>query len=290
MTTSTLTQPNATIGSCSCNVANNPHFTKFVATRFFFVPLNTSPQWYVVTDTGNTEPFQIVAFRLPNVGDQVAKHYLLGPGSPVSVDYHSAVTGEHLPFTTTGGELTVTVDVSQKKIKASFKLTAVHGSRTVHLSDGALEVEGYSDEPKKLDSGTVKATITGAVTHDYVSTAVGLSDSPLSNFPNSIGGTSEDITGRPIPHQYFLSLWFAKNLLPATYSITPDSNEVRALFIDASSGLDAFRATSGKAIVQEMPQTNPLGGRLKVVFDFKAISDDGVGKVSVTNGEMNIER
>lgn len=151
-------------------------------------------------------------------------------------------------------------------------------------------MKGYSDEPKMRDSGSVSATITGAVTHGYHSTAVGLTDVPISNFPKSIGGTSEDITGRPDPHQYFLSLRLVENLLPGTYPITLNSNEVRALFIDANSGLNAFRATSGKAIVQEMPHTNPFGGRLKAVFDFEAISDDGVGKVSVTKGEMNIQR
>lgn len=289
MTTPTSTQPNATTGSCSCTVAGDPHFTDYNATQLSLVPTNSLAEWNLFTDNGNTGRYQLLAFFFPFEGDVVGKRYSLGLGGVAFVSYQSVVPGEQLPYTPTSGELIVTVDVSQKKITGTYDLTAVNGARTVRLI-GSFEVEGYGDEPKMRDSGRVNATITGATTLAYESTAVGLTDGLVGDFPNSIGATSEFIEGRPTPVQYFLSLRLAKNLALGKYPITPNSSQVRALFIDGNNGLDVFRGESGEVTLQEMPQTDPLAGRLKALFHFDALSDDKVRRVSVANGEMTIQK
>lgn len=115
MTTSTSTQPNATIGACSCTVAGDPNFTHYDATRLSFLPANAFAEWNIFTDNGNSGRHQLLAFFLPNEGDVVGKRYSLGPGSVAFVSYQSVVPGEQLPYTPTSGELIVTVDVNQKK-------------------------------------------------------------------------------------------------------------------------------------------------------------------------------
>ncbi|TFY90245.1 hypothetical protein DYL59_09025 [Pseudomonas kairouanensis] len=284
------TQTKATVGTCSCAVAGDPNFTDYTASRFFFVPKDATGEWHIVTSNGNTGEYQILGFTLPNRGNQNDVDYSLGPGSNAFVGYQSVIPGEQRPYTTTSGNLKVTVDVQNKKLTATFDLTAVNGSRTVHLTQGSVEVEGYSDEPKTQGSGTLNALIAGDVTLDYASTDVWLSDSPVSNFPDSFLAGSQLIENRPAPQHFLLSVQLANTLAPGTYPIALDSSEARVTFIDATNRLDVFRGTSGQITIDELPQSNPLAGKLRATLTCQALNDDNVRAVSISNCSINIEK
>lgn len=284
------TTPNATTGTCTAVVKDNPDFQSYVATTFDLVPMNTAPVWQLNTSSGNIGNHQILGFSFPNSGDVAGQQYLLGPNGDAIVSYISVTPGNHHPYTPIQGKLIVTVDTQQKRVFGTYNLEAKFGNRTVKLEDGAFDVQGYGDEPKLTGIGSLSADVTGAVTLDYQSTSVALTNSPISDFPDSFGGLSELLHGHPNAQHYALSLRLANVLQPGSYSISLDSPHVRVVFIDLNSQLDVFRATSGQITITEVPNSTDLSGELKATFDCSAINDDQLRRVEIANAQLSIRK
>ena len=280
--------PNATTGTCTATVDSHPEFKSYVATFLSFVPMNTSPEWSVVTSSGNTGRYQLVGFRIPNEGDVNNKRYLLGPGSEASVQYQSVVPGAQWPYTQVSGELIVSVDTQNRKLSATFHLTAQHGTSTVYLTQGKLDVKGYDDEPKAPGIGSVKASITGSVNANYSSTAVELSNEAATpTFARCFRAWSEYLPGRPLPDFLVNNIKIADTLKPGTYTIAKDSKEVNVFFLDRNTGL-SYEGISGSITINALPTPGTTDGPLEGTFNCTGSTPDNSASINVTNGSFSV--
>lgn len=284
--------PNGTVGTCTANLVNDPDFNSFSAIRFTFYPNDSFGTWSIIAlaqETG-TGIDHLMTFNIPMEGDVINKTYSLGGSSAgdATAFYVKSVFGTWHNYPAITGSITVTVDQQTEKLSATFNFDGVSGSKTIGVNNGSLDVTGISDEQKPNDTGSVTANVAGALTWAYQSTEVEYVHESGPNFPPSILAWSRHYVDRPTTSTYILSLRIDEKLIPGTYTISANSQQVIAFFYDMNRRFVAFQAVSGTLNLINVP--TPGTQVLRASFNFTATTSDGTETITVSNGTLLIQK
>lgn len=284
--------PNGTTGTCTSALANDPDFSSFSADRFTFYPSDNSPRWVVIAEApeSGTGTNQLFTFNVPREGDVNQKQYLLGGQSTgdASAFYVKSVSGTWHNYRSINGSITVTVHEQSQSLSATFDFDAQSGTKIIGVTNGSLDLKGYSDEQKPNDTGSVSAKITGDLNWDYQSTDVEYTHETLPNDPPSILAWSRQYIDRPHTSTHILSLRIDEKLTPGTYPITATSQQVRAFFYDMNRRFIAYQAVSGTLTLTSVPSAN--NNLLEGTFAFTGTTSDGAETIDVSNGTLRIQK
>jgi hypothetical protein len=284
--------PNDTIGTCTASLNNDPDFASFSANRFTFYPNDTFNTWTVIAEApeNGTGTHQLFTFSIPMEGNVNQKKYLLGGHSAgdASAYYVKSIFGTWHNYLAKSGSITVTVNEQNQSLTADFNFDAQSGSHAIGVTNGALNVMGYSEEQKTDDEGSVSAIITGAIDWDYRSTEVEYTYEVDSDMPSSILAWSRQYVDRPNTSTHILSIRIADNLTAGIYAISATSQQVRAFFYDMNQRFIAYQAVSGTLKLTSVPDSN--NKLLDGTFDFIGTTSDGADTINVSDGVLHIQK
>lgn len=286
------TSATGTSGSCTATLQGDADFTTFAAADLKFYPNESFNKWTIIASAPNADKTQLITLNIPKEGDVTNKQYAIGTqqDGDASAFWVKSIFGTWHNHQALTGTLTVTVDEARQMLSATFNFSAVNGSKTVQVTQGNLNVQGYYDGTQTLDSGSVTAAISGDVNLNFQSTQVALTHELTPNFPPSVFGWAQHHEDRPFAATYILSIHIADSLIPGTYNITDDSQQVRLFFYDMNSRFVSYRGVSGTLTVQSLPTPGTVNGVLRGTFNFTGATSDSAATITGSNGQFTIQK
>ncbi|ROM33428.1 hypothetical protein BK648_21695 [Pseudomonas poae] len=284
--------PTGTTGTCTATVQGDSDFSTFAAAAIRFFPNDALKTWTIIASAQDAPITQLMTLSIPNEGHVTNKQYPIGgsPGSGFSAFWVKSIFGTWHNYQGLSGTATVTVDEALETLVATFSFTAVSGSKTVQIARGTVDVQGFSDNLRTHDSGSVTAQVSGSVNVSYQSTQVSMTHETVPNFPPSVLGWSRHYEPRPGNAEYVLSMRFADNLTPGTYPITDTSQNTRFFFYDLNRRFVSFLGISGQVTVESLPPAGTVTGQLKGSFQFIGSTSDDGETITVSNGQFVIQK
>ncbi|MCP1507336.1 hypothetical protein J2Y83_003310 [Pseudomonas marginalis] len=299
MNSSSKAKSKATSGTASAIVERDDDYKSFEGARFFFYLDEKINKWYISAGSANDEQGnnQIIVLLLPDDGNVEGKTYdiVSDPEKPGAAYAFWAKAGHsfYQPYSATGGSVTVTLNKNLQTVELTFEFDAEHASAHVSLTQGKMQLEGFTRERKTRTSSSMKCDLSQSINGPYQSTETALRKRiGTGGFPDYLQAWSQQLSSKPDIKNYQISINIANDLTPGTYSFHPNSNQVRIFFSNLLESI-TWLADKGEIKLESIPDFTDLTGKLLGEFNFEAtakLADGSVRLLKVENGIFDMEQ
>ncbi|WLD65210.1 MULTISPECIES: hypothetical protein [Pseudomonas] len=247
------------------------------------------------TEKNENQDFQEFSFFIPNEGDVTDKTYAITSDftttSGVNALWSKSGPFSQINYTATEGSLKLTFDKSTKTIKATFNFKGQNRGKTVTVSEGVLELVGFTESRRNYAAPTVVCDLSRDINARYESNE----DNLYISSNNQIAGWSRAFSTRPDVYDYRIAIFISRDLPTGTYAISEDSKEVSVIFYNMS-GSYIYHGEEGQLTIRSLPNVdsnNNITGTFAGTFNFVAGATDPSGGRHFTearNGVFSITR
>lgn len=247
------------------------------------------------TEKNENQGFQEFSFYIPNDGDITDKIYTITSDFTSDTDanaiWSKSNPASQINYTATEGSLKLTFNNSTKTIKATFNFKGQNQGKTVTVSEGALELVGFTENRKNDAAGTVVCDLSRDINARYESNE----DNLYISSNNEIVGWSRAFASKPDVYDYRIAILISRDLPIGSYAISADSKEVSVFFYNMR-GSYIYSGEEGQLTISSLPNVdsnNNITGTFAGTFNFLAGATDPSGGRYFTeaqNGVFSITR
>lgn len=267
-------------------------YDSFTGTRYSIYLDDLQYKWYINirTETDEQRRFQEISFYIPKDGNVTDKTYNITQHfdntSDVNAIWSKSTSSTQVNYTAIDGSLTLTFNNDTKTVKATFNFKGTSRGKKVSVSEGVLELDGFTENSKNDVEPAVACDLSRDVVARYVSRETHLS----SNSKNQIVGWSRAFSSAPNLYDCRIAITLAIGLPIGTYKISTDSKEVTIVFYHVSGSMD-YEGEEGQLTVTSLPiigSNNTPSGTFAGTFNFVAGATDSSGVRHFTEAHNGI--
>lgn len=264
----------------------------------YLIFMNDLPNKWLLnirTEKNENQEFQEFSFYIPKDGDITDKAYAItsdfNTTSGVNALWSKSSPFSQINYTATEGSLKLTVNNSTKTIKATFNFKGENRGKTVTVSEGDLELVGFTENRKNDVESTVVCNLSRDINARYESNE----DNLYISSTNQIVGWSRAFAPKPDVYDYRIAIIISRGLQIGNYAISADSKEVSVFFYNMS-GSYIYHGEEGQLTISSLPNVdsnNNITGTFAGTFNFLAGATDSSGGRHFTeaqNGVFSITR
>ncbi|ASV39426.1 hypothetical protein CI807_25530 [Pseudomonas sp. NS1(2017)] len=244
----------------------------------------------IYTEIDAQRRFQEISLYIPKDGNVTDKTYNItqhfNNPSDANAIWSKSNSSAQVNYTATEGSLTLTFNNDTKTVKATFNFKGTNMGKKVSVSEGVLELDGFTENSKNDVESAVACDLSRDVVARYKSRETDL----RSNSNNQIVGWSRAFSSEPNLYDYRIAILFSIDLPTGVYNISADSKKVTIIFFHAS-GSYIYEGESGQLTVTSLPtidgDNNPTG-TFAGTFNFVAGATDSSGVRHFTEAQNGV--
>lgn len=283
---------------CTAKIQDEDHqYDAFDGVHYLILMNDLPLKWLINirTEKNENQEFQELSFYIPKDGDITDKTYAItsdfNTTSGVNALWSKSSPFSQINYTATEGSLKLTVNNSTKTIKATFNFKGENRGKTVTVSEGDLELVGFTENRKNDVESTVVCDLSRDINARYESNE----DNLYISSTNQIVGWSRAFAPKPDVYDYRIAIIISRDLPTGNYAISADSKEVSVFFYNMS-GSYIYHGEEGLLTISSLPNVdsnNNITGTFAGTFNFLAGATDSSGGRHFTeaqNGVFSITR